>query len=292
VEPWLKVDQEAIDSITFVLDQKESENRIEAAAALGLLRARPSLPRLAFYLRSPNTKMVRTTVRSLGYIGDPAAGPYLVPMLKHSDDDVVMDTARVLGQLRYREALPELQKLFEYSDDKDYRRAAFRAVSRIGDPAYEPWMVKYLDSEDKSLQISAIEGIGRMNLLQQKQRLQLHFQREKSRSVKMALSFSLFALGESAYIDTIVLSLKETDYEQQAESYLVELGPRAVTGVAAYLKGADKDFKVQLIDLLGNMHQPAAIAYIEPYLKDKEIEIATAATNAVGKLRRIENLNG
>ncbi len=108
----------------------------------------------------------------------------LVPMLKHSNEDVVTDTARVLGQLRYREALPELQKLFEYSDDDDYRRAAFHAISRIADPAYESWMVKYLDSEDKALQISAIEGIGRMNLTQHVQRLQLHFQREKSRRLR------------------------------------------------------------------------------------------------------------
>ena len=292
VEPWTKVDPEAIDSITFVLDQKDSENRIEAAAALGLLRARIAVPRLAFYLKSPNTKMVRTTIRSLGYIGDPSAGQYLIPVLKHSEEDVVIDTARVLGQLRYQDALPELQKLFEYGEDDDIRRAAFRSISRIADPSYESWMVKYMDSDDKALQISAIEGIGRMNLMQHKQRLQLHFQREKSRSVKLALCFSLYALGETAYIDTLVLNLKERDYEQQAESYLIELGPRAVSGVAAYLKGADKNFKVQLIDLLGNMHQPEAIQHIEPYLKDKELEIAKAATNAVGKLRRIQNLQG
>jgi HEAT repeat protein len=289
VEPWIDVDSEAIDAITFVLDQKESENRIEAAAALGLLRARSSLDRLAYYLRSPNEKMVRTTVRSLGYIGDPAAGSYLVPMLKHPDEDIVTDTARVLGQLRYREALPELQKLFEYSDDDDYRRAAFRAISKIADPRYESWMVKYMDSDDKALQIAAIEGIGRMNLRQHIQKLHLHFQREKTRSVKLALSFSLYALGETAYIDTLVLNLKERDYEQQAEGYLVELGSRAVVGVAAYLKNADMKFKVTLIDLLGNMHQPSAIPYLEPYLKDKELDVARAATNAVGKLRRIQN---
>lgn len=292
VEPWTRVDPEAIDAITFVLDQKDSENRIEAAAALGLLRARSSVPRLAFYLRSPNTKMVRTTVRSLGYIGDPSAGAHLIPMLKHSDDDVVTDTARVLGQLHYSEALPELQKLFEYSDDDDYRRAAFQAISRIADPRYESWMVKYLDSDDKALQIAAIEGIGRMNLRQHVQRLQLHFQREKTRTVKMALAFSLYALGESAYIDTLVLNLKERDFEPKAESYLVELGARAVPGVAAYLRTADTGFKVLLIDLLGNMHQPSAIEYIEPYLKHQELDVAKAATHAVGKLKRIQDLTG
>ena len=292
VEPWMRVEPEAIDSVIFVLDQKDSENRIEAAATLGLLRAKSAVPRLAFYLRSPNTRMVRTTVRSMGYIGDRSAGPHLVPMLKHSDEDVVVDTARVLGQLQYAEALPELHKMFEYSDDDDYRHASFGAISRIADPSYESWMVKMLDSEDKRLQISAIEGIGRMNLRQHVQRLQLHFQREKSRSVKMALSFSLFLLGEPAYIDTLVLNLKERDFESKAESYLIELGPHAVAPVASYLKDSDKDFRIRLIDLMGNMHQPEAIPYLEPYLKDKEVEVAQAATHAVGKLRRMQQVTG
>ncbi len=288
-EPWQRVDPEAVDAILFVLDQKESENRIEAAATLGLLRARSAVPRLAFYLKSPNTKMTRTTVRSLGYIGDPAAGPHLVPLLKHSEEDVVIDATRVLGQLHYHEALPEIGKLFEYSDDDDERRAALQAISRIGDPAYERLMVKYIDSEDKAMRISAIEAFGRMKLSNHVQRLQLEFQREKSVLVKMALSFSLFALGESAYVDTLVLNLKEKDYERQAQSYLLELGPRAVPAIAAYLKAADNDFRVLLIDLLGNMVQPSAIPYIEPYLKAKEIKVAQAATHAVGKLRRMQN---
>jgi HEAT repeat protein len=205
VEPWMRVEPEAIDSVIFVLDQKDSENRIEAAATLGLLRAKSAVPRLAFYLRSPNTRMVRTTVRSMGYIGDRSAGPHLVPMLKHSDEDVVVDTARVLGQLQYAEALPELHKMFEYSDDDDY---------------------------------------------------------------------------------------KERDFESKAESYLIELGPHAVAPVASYLKDSDKDFRIRLIDLMGNMHQPEAIPYLEPYLKDKEVEVAQAATHAVGKLRRMQQVTG
>jgi HEAT repeat protein len=292
VEPWIRVDPEAVDALVFVLYQKESENRIDAAAALGMLRAKSAVPKIAYYLRSPDKKMARTCVRSLGYIGDASAGPDLLPLLKHSDDEIVKDTAYVLGLLRYREALPELQRLFEYSDNDGYRRAALQAISRMGDPSYEVLMLKYLDSDDKALKQYAIEGIGRMSLQQHVQRLQLQFQREKSRSIKMALAFSLYALGESAYIDTLIVNLKEPDYERQAQSYLVELGTRAVPGVAAYLKSADKSMRVMLLDLLGNMHQPSAIQYIEPYLKDQELEVAQSATHAVGKLRRIQESNG
>jgi HEAT repeat protein len=288
VEPWIQVDDEAIDAITFVMDQKESENRMEAAAALGVLRAKQSIPRIAYYLRSENTKMVRICVRSLGYIGDPEAGSYLIPMLKHRNDDIVIDSTRVLGQLRYHDALPELQRLFEYSGKDSQRRAALQAISRIADPAYEALMLKYMKSDDKALRQYATEAIGRMKLQNHVQTLQLAFQREKSMRIKLALCFSLYSLGQTAYIDTIVLKLKDSDYSDQAEGYLVELGATAVPSIASYLKSSDMKFRVRLIEVLGNMHQPAAIPYVEPYLKDKNLDVAQAATDTVGKLRRLE----
>ena len=289
IEPWITVDDQAIDAIAFVMDQKESENRMEAAAALGVLRAKQVIPRIAYYLKSENTKMVRTCVRSLGYIGDPEAGQYLIPMLKHPDDDVVVDSARVLGQLHYHDALPELQRLFEYSGKDPQRRASLQAISKIADPSYEALMLKYMNSDDdKYLKQYATEAIGRMKLQNHVQTLQLAFQREKSTRIKLALCFSLYSLGQTAYIDTIVLKLKDPDYEKQAQGYLVELGPTAVPSMAGYLKGADKKFRIRLIETLGDMHQPAAIPYVEPYLKDKEVAVAQAATDTVGRLRRIE----
>jgi HEAT repeat protein len=213
-------------------------------------------------------------------------------MLKHSNDDVVIDSARVLGILRYHEALPELQRLFEYSGKDPQRRASLQAISRIADPAYEALMLKYMKSDDKQLKQYATEAIGRMNLQKHVQTLQLAFQREKSKRIKLSLCFSLYALGESAYIDTLVLSLKDPDYEKQSEGYLVELGSRAVPSIAGYLKSSDKKSRIILIELLGNMHQPLAIAYVEPYLKDKDVDVAQAATDTVGKLRRIEKAQG
>src|SRR5262249_14770135 len=109
--------------------------------------------------------------------------------------------------------------------------------------------------------------------------------------IKLALCFSLYSLGQSAYIDTIVLSLKDPDYVKQAEGYLVELSPRDIPSVAGYLKSSDKNFRITLIELLGNMHQPAAIPYVDPYLTDKEVAVAQAATDAVGKLKRMEQAN-
>ncbi len=290
VEPWIQVDREAIDALVFVLDDKNSENRIEAAASLGILRAEPAIARLAYYLRSPNEKMVRTCVRSIGYIGKRESGGDLIPALKHSDEKIVADVARVLGQFRYREALPELVRLLDYSRDKELKRASLQAISRIGDPSSEQIMKKYFASDDRDFRRYAIEGFGRMKLQGYLDPLKREFQRENSRQIKLALCFSLFKLGDTAYIDTLVRSLEDSLYSEQVREYLFELGAQAVPKVADYLKVQDSSFQIKVIRLLGDMHQTGAITYLEPYMKDKNLEVAQAATDAIRELKKIENL--
>lgn len=290
VEPWIQVDREAIDALAFVLDDKNSENRVEAAANLGILRAEPAIPRLAYYLRSPNEKMVRTCVRSIGYIGKRESGADLIPALKHSDEKIVADVARVLGQFRYREALPELVRLLDYSRDKELKKASLQAISRIGDPSSEQIMKKYFASDDRDFRRYAIEGFGRMKLQGYLDPLKREFQRENSRQIKLALSFSLFELGDTAYIDTLVRSLEDSLYSEQVREYLFELGAQAVPKVADYLKVQDSSFRIKVIRLLGDMHQTGAITYLEPYMKDKNLEVAQAATDAIRELKKIENL--
>jgi len=289
-EPWIKVDSEAIDALIFVLDDKNSVNRMEAAATLGILRAEAGLPHLAYYLKSQNDQVVQTCVRSIGYIGKTEAGAELVPLLKHKDKDVVMDAVRVLGQFRYRPALGDLQQFLDYSRDKDLRRVSLQAISRIGDPSSEATMKKYSSSDDKEMRQYAIEGLGRMQLVNYRESLEREVQRENPKQIKLAICFSLFALGNNAYIDTLVRGLDDRMYKDQVREYFVELGPRAVPQLANYLKASDKDYKVKIIRVLGDMHQPAAIEVLEPYLKDQDLDVAQEATDAIRELRQVQSV--
>jgi HEAT repeat protein len=290
VEPWIQVDQQAIDALLFVLDDKNSKNRIEAAADLGILKAEPAIPHLATYLRSPNEKMVRTCVRSIGYIGKKESGEYLIPVLQHTNEKIVGDAATVLGLFRYQPALPELVRLLDYSRNYELKKASLQAISRIGDPSSEPIMKKYFASDDKDFRQYAIEGFGRMRLQGYLDPLKKEFQRENSRQIKLALSFSLFMLGDTAYIDTLARSLDDSLYSQQVRFYFFELGGRAVPQLADYLKVQDNSFRIKVIKILGDMHQTAAISYLEPYMQDKNLEVAQAATDAIRELKLIQNL--
>jgi HEAT repeat protein len=290
-EPWIKVDAEAIDALLSVLDDKNSENRVDAAATLGILRVERAIPQLSYYLQSPHKPMVRTCIRSLGYIGKSESGQALIPLLKHSDKDIVMDSARVLGQFRYRQALPELQQFMDYSRDQDLKRVALQAISRIGDRSSEPTIKKYLSSDDKELRQYAIEGLGRMKLPQYTEFLEREFQREDNRQIKLALCYSLFAIGDTAYIDTLIRSIDDRLYKNQVREYFMELGEPALPKMAEYLRVSDEGFKVQVIRIMGEMHQPKAIQYLEPYMKDKNLEIAQAATDAIRELRKVQGLS-
>lgn len=289
IEPWVKVDPAAVDALIFVLDDQKSDNRIQAAASLGILRAEKALPRLVFYLKSPNDQMVRTCIQSIWQIGNPEAGADLVPLLKSSNQQIVMDAARVLGVFRYKPAIKELTEFLDYSTKDQYKEVGLQALSRMGDPSTEATMRKYLDSKDKNLRQYAIEGLGRMGAKNYVETFQRDFQRENAMQIKLALSFSLYSLGETAFLDTLVRSMDNRLYKDQAQGYLIELGAKAVPDMAAYMKNADNSFRLQIIKMFQTMQQPSAIPYLEPYAKDADLKVAQAATDAINELKKVQN---
>lgn len=289
IDSWVKVDPQAIDALIFVLDDQKSENRIQAAASLGILRAEKALPRVIFYLKSPDTQMVRTCIQSIWQIGNPEAGASLVPLLKSSDKQVVMDSARVLGVFRYKSAIPQLTEFLDYSTKDAYKEVGLQALSRMGDPSTEATMRKYLDSKDKYLRQYAIEGLGRMGAKNYVETFQRDFQRENSLQLKLALSFSLYLLGQKAFIDTPLREVDNRLYKDQVQGYFMELGAKAVPDIAAYMKNADSSFRIRIIRLLQTMQQPAAIPYLEPYVKDADLKVAQAATDAINELKKVQS---
>ena len=291
IEPWVKVDPQAIDALIFVLDDQKSENRVLAAATLGILRAEKALPRLVFYLKSPNNEMVRTCVQSIRQIGNPEVGADLIPLLKHSDKKIVMDAARVLGDFRYRQAIPALTEFLDYSTKDEYRDVALQALSMMGDPSTEPTMRKYVNSKNKNMRQYAIEGIGRMGAKNYVQSFEVDFQREDSKQIKLALSFSLYLLGRTAFLDSLVYSIDDRLYKNQVRGYFMELGAKAIPDFAAYLKPADSSFKIKIIRMMGDMHQPVAVSYLEPYAKDPDLKVAQAATDAINELKKVQSVS-
>lgn len=280
------IDSEAVDALLFVLDDQKSVNRIQTAAALGMLKVERALPRLDYYLKSPNEKMTQICVRAVGNIGRKDEGAGLIPLLKHPNNDIVVDTVRVLGYFHYQPALSELQHFLDYSNKKEYKRVALQAISRIADPSSEPTLKKYSHDDDTLMRQYAIEGFGRVGLKQYTDGLERDFLREKNKQIKLALSFTLFKLGRAAYLDNLVRAMDDEPYEDMVRGYFVELGDSAVAPLAGYLKPANKKFKIELMGMLSDMGSETAIPFLEPYLKDPDVDIAQAATDSIRELKR------
>lgn len=286
------VDTEATDALLQVLDDKNSTNRILAAAALGMMKVQSALPRLQYYLKSPNDDMTRICVRAVGNIGQKDQGAGLIPLLKHPNESIVVDTVRVLGYFRYQPALAELQHFLDYSNKKEYKRVALQAICRIGDPSSEPLVRKYFQDDDDLMRQYAIEGFGRLHLTQDTANLERTYLREKDKTEKLALSFSLFLLGRKAYLDNLVRALDEKPYEDLVRAYLVEIGDDAVDPLSGYLKPADRKFRIRLLQMFGEIGSEKSLVYLEPYLKDEDVNVAQAATDAVRDIKRKQEAEG
>jgi HEAT repeat protein len=90
-------------------------------------------------------------------------------------------------------------------------------------------------------------------------------------------------------LDPLVRGLEDGEVRDQVREYFVELGSPAVPDLAAYLKPADQDLRLRIVRMLGDMHKPDAIPYLEPYMKDQNVQVAQEATDAIRKLRKMQD---
>jgi hypothetical protein len=78
-------------------------------------------------------------------------------------------------------------------------------------------------------------------------------------------------------------------HRDQVREYFIELGAVALPKMAEYLRVSDQSFRIRVIRMMGEMHQPDAIQYLEPYMNDKDLETAQAATDAIRELKKVQN---
>ena len=114
------------------------EVRIEAARALGSLKARNQVPTLVAILEDPKNReheQVRLEViHTLGTLRDPAAGPALVKALQDRDRNIAGESALSLGLVAYSDAGPAIEDLFRTSSDRLIKRKALEGLALMRNP--------------------------------------------------------------------------------------------------------------------------------------------------------------
>ena len=162
IEAYVKVAPTVIDSIAERLVDSSPAIRLDAAKALGILRARPAVPKMIEAMKTGDANLKVAILRSLYKIRDASIDQQLLPYLNDSDKDVRDETILTLGLFRSKEALSDLKRIYDQNPDTKLRLKAFQAIAMIGDTSSLELFQRNLKDPDKSYRQYAAEGIARV----------------------------------------------------------------------------------------------------------------------------------
>lgn len=202
--------------------------KLQAAQALGSLRAKSTLVDLYPLLKSKDDALMMAALRAIELTGDKAAASETVFLLRDLNDRIQARAISINGVFRNEAALPDLAEVFARGRSTQSRASALEAIAMIAAPESRGLFEQNLENRDEKLRGFAAEGIGRLRVMESKAKLEELYKGEGSLRARMGQAFALVMLGqlESAefspftYLFNLMNSAAWHDY---AEAYLGEL---------------------------------------------------------------------
>ena len=297
VEPYVQVSEDAIQALARLLVDPDSGIRKDAAIALGMLRARSVLPTLQDRLAAETDSAVKVElIRALYKIGDPAAGTSILPLIRDPDKKVHDEAIFTLGRLRISEAVPDLHQLYESGIEErkkilgivpvtgsdDLQKKAFEALAHIADPTSYGLFLNALEHEEGFYRRYGSEGLGRIGKTDPVTTIARKYLREKSREVRLAMSFAQFRLGRDEHLVELVDSLKGGD---QGFDYLLELKTQEMRLLEPFIRSEKGPIQARLLDIVGLRGDASALPLVEEMTEHKRAEVVSAANLALRRIR-------
>ncbi len=288
VGPEVDIDASAKAALAESMQKDFSDDvRVQAVRALGSLRAKDQVPTLIATLEDPKNREheeVRLEIiETLGSIRDASAGPSLEKALRDKDRKIVAAAATALGLVGYKEARPAVEALFRSSNDRIVKERALEGMTLMRDPGSAALFESLLAHRDDYYRQLAAEGLARLH--HDPALLQDRLAQEKKITVRDALEFALAASGQINYINDLANEL-DSPGESQVHVYLVELGKYEgkLPELYRYFGSASAKVRAKMVDVVGDVGDPAARDQIQPLTKDPNIEVVRAAVAAIRKL--------
>jgi len=282
------VDQTAKEILVQSLERDfDPEVRIEAAHALGSLRAVDQLPRLIDQLEGPRNRENRDVrvaiIQTMGVIGSQEAGPVLTRMLKDEDERIVEEAIQAVGFTGYQAVYPALVNLFKTSQNGDLREYSLQSIALLQEPAAVSLFESLLDASDDTYRELSAEGLARLHYDASSFTHRIAVERHEN--VRLALAFALVSSGQSAYIEQLVMAL-DSRRDYQAETYLFELGKyhRKLADLYPYLRSPKPEIRVRLVRVLGEIGEAEAQPHIQPLTEDSNMDVMEEALEALRNL--------
>ncbi len=285
LDPLRPVEGRVADALAARLDDEDTENRRLAAEALGVLRAATGAAALARAAAGDADDDVRrNAVESLGLIGTEEAGERLLSMVE--DSGLERHVVRALGRMAFRPATAALVAVYDRDPGSDLARDALEGLARIGAPEARGTFYHELSSRDARRREYAAEGLGRLEDPTLVDGLIRDFLREEDARVQLAFCFALVRLGQTPFVDRVVLSLSDRRLRETARQYGLELAAGHLDEFLRYLDDPDREVRLELIALLERVGDRAAIPRLEETGRDPDSEIADRARAAARVLAR------
>jgi HEAT repeat protein len=284
IEAYVQVAPMVIDSIADRLVDSSLAVRLDAAKALGVLRARPAIPKIIDAMKTGDANLRIAVLRSLYKIRDTSTDEQILPYLNDSDKNVRDETIVTLGLFRSKKALPELKRIYDQNPDTKLRLKAFQALALIGDESTLDLFKRNLRDTDKAYRQAAAEGIGRVGDTSLVEDVSRTFLNEKDTGAQIAQSFALYRLGRKEFIEKLLMGLAERMYHQQATAYLVEMGAPVIPDLVRNLNHENSIVREKLCAVLGLIGDSSTIEQLKPLLRDSNPSVASEAALAIRRL--------
>ncbi len=296
IEPFVDVEPSIITGLGETASgDHERDVRISAIRALGVLRGKSAIPRLGDALNADQEVRI-DVLRTFIKIGDPSAGPYLVPIFRDSDHKVRTQAMVAAGLLKYKpavESLLEVYRLgperkgafttvahkikgrFEYLPSRD--EAALWALSLIGDEKAERVFAENMKHGDGDRRQYAFEGLARMANPRYSDETSRLISVESSDDVRLAQYWAVYRMGSAVNIQNVVRALDGVQRDQ-ARAYLLETPNPA--DIHPYIRSSNKTIRLRVIEILGRIGDAATARELEPSAVAAGRDESNAATLA------------
>jgi HEAT repeat protein len=284
IEAYVQVAPMVIDSIADRLVDSSLAVRLDAAKALGVLRARPAIPKMIDAMKTGDANLRIAVLRSLYKIRDTSTDEQILPYLNDSDKNVRDETILTLGLFRSKKVLPDLKRIYDQNPDTKLRLKAFQALALIGDESTLDLFKRNLRDTDKAYRQAAAEGIGRVGDTSLVEDVSRTFLNEKDTGAQVAQSFALYRLGRKEFMEKLLMGLAERMYHQQATAYLVEMGAPVIPDLVRNLNHENSIVREKLCAVLGLIGDSSTIEQLKPLLRDSNPSVASEAALAIRRL--------
>jgi len=287
VPPYTSVDPAVFRGLAGTLKDEQKGIREESAYAIGILGGSADVSALVAALQDPDSGVRAAATTAIGKVGSAEEGKALIPMLADNSSAVRNRALQAIGVLRVRDAGPALREMYEQNRRRELGTRVLASLSRISDPAQADLFRELLTSTDPDTRRLAVEGLGRVETPAMCEAFKKDYQRERNESVRLAYAFAIVNLGDSAFLDSIVLNLGAAGGSgARCQGYLLELGPRIAPNLYPYLNDPNADVRGKLCGVLAQLGDASAIAKLTPLLNDPNSRVVDQANLAIQLLRR------